>query len=518
LAGLPRSAHVAFLLAGLVTALTIRYGTFAAWGTDQAGYIESSHMWTTGDVVSPVPLGLWPALGDRPDAASPLAFRPGVRSGTEVSWYPLGYPILMAAAERLLGGGAPNLVAPALAGLMVWCIYTIAARGGGGWAGFVAALLIAVSPVTLGYAVMPMSDVPAAALWSLAWVLSFRRGYGAAIAAGASSTLAMMVRPHLAPLAMVPLLVLLHSGRPDGIRDWAWKRGLAFVLSALFGPILVAWSQAQLYGDFRMPGYPAWESFFSLAHVSTNVWLLPKHLTAVHTPLVFTGLLSLTIFATNHREPQSRLVILSAFLIVVVNYVLYLPYLPYDDAYFVRFMLPALMALCVLNGFAVARVGQWLARRRVAFAVLAAAPVAIMLWYQAPLALYASTIRDEHSRIPLMGRYLREVLPSNAVVFCALQSGGVAHYTRAEVLRFDLVQLGTLDSWIDRLKSRGYEPVMVMDEIHDQQPFRAHAVEGLSKYRWMPRAEFRSTSTVHYMVPVRRDRLESDPGIVDVLH
>jgi hypothetical protein len=516
-----RPAYLAFFLAGLVTALTIRFGTFTAWGTDQAGYIESSRRWSAGEVITPVPLGLWPALSDRPLAASPLAFRPGVITGTEVSWYPLGYPVVMAAVHRLLGDLAPYLVAPAFAGVMVWCVYSISVRAGSQWGAVFGALLIGASPVTLGYALMPMSDVPAAAMWTLAWALSLRPGYGAAISSGLASAMAITVRPQLAPLVAVPLLIVLCDGRLQWrVRDWTWRRGVALVLSALPGPLIVAWSQAVLYGDFRSPGYPRWEEFFRLSHIPANLWLLPRHVIVIQTPLVGLGLAALAALVRKPCLPhdhQRQLVVLSAFLFVVLNYVLYLPYLPYEQVEYVRFMLPALVALSVLNGVVIGWVGQWLWQRSVMLAPLAAGPVLLTLWSQAPLVNLAFSYSADHARIILMGRYLREVLPANAVVFSSTQSGAVAHYTGAEIVRFDVLDAGSLDSWIDPLFRRGYAPVLVIDEIADRSAFQGHARAEPPKYRWMPRAEFHSSSAVHYMVPVPRDRLETYTGVVDVL-
>jgi MFS family permease len=426
----------------------------------------------------------------------------------------------MAAAERLFGHLAPYLVAPALAGLMVWCVYAIVARASTPWGALAASLLVGASPVTLGYALMPMSDVPAAAFWTLAWALALRAGYGAAVSSGLACAMAITVRPHLAPLAAVPLLIVLFDGRLHWrALAWSWGRGIALVLAALPGPLIVAWSQAVLYGDFRSPGYPGWEGFFRLSHIPANMWLLWRHVIAVQTPLIGLGLAAVVALFRAPRQPadhQRHLVVLSALLLAVLNYALYLPYLPYEEVYYVRFMLPALVALCVLSGVAIGWIGQWLRRWSVMLAPLAALPLLVTIWSQKPLVNYAFGYWLDHPRLILMGHYLREVLPANAVVFSALQSPAVAHYTGAAVIRFDLLDPGSLDRWIDPLIRRGYAPVLVIDDIADDQPFRVHITER-PKYRWMPRAEFHSSSVLHYMVPVRRDRLDTDPGIVDVL-
>jgi hypothetical protein len=427
----------------------------------------------------------------------------------------------MAAAERLFGDLAPYLVAPVLAGIMVCSVYAVGLRVGNAWGALAGALILGASPITLGYSLMPMSDVPAAALWALAWALAFRPGYGAPISSGCASAIAMTVRPHLAPLVTVPLLIVLGDGRLNWrISNWAWKRGIALALAALPGPLLVAWSQAVLYGDFRTPGYPGWDEFFRLSHIPANLWLLPRHVIAVQTPLIGLGLAALMALGRKPRQPADhprQLVILSALLFVLLNYALYLPYLPYEDVFFVRFMLPALVALSVLNGAVIGWAGQWLLCRSALLAPLSAVPLLVTIWWQVPLVTYAFGYPADHARTIQMGRYLREVLPVNAVVLSSTQSGAVAHYTGAEIIRFDLLDVGALDSWIDPLFRRGYDPVLVIDEIADRSAFQALARAQHPRYRWIPRAEFHSSSAVHYMVPVARDRLETVDGVVDVL-
>ena len=59
---------------------------------------------------------------------TPLGYRPGRTPGTLVPGYPLGLPLVMAAARRVAGEVGPFLVGPALAALAVLAAYAIAAR------------------------------------------------------------------------------------------------------------------------------------------------------------------------------------------------------------------------------------------------------------------------------------------------------------------------------------------------------------------------------------------------------
>ena len=67
--------------------------------------------------------------------------------------------------------------------------------------GAVAALLLSASPTFLYQVVQPMSDVPAAACWLAALLLAARASPTRAAASGAVASLAILIRPNLAPLA-----------------------------------------------------------------------------------------------------------------------------------------------------------------------------------------------------------------------------------------------------------------------------------------------------------------------------
>ena len=72
----------------------------------------------------------------------------------------------MALALAVFGACGPFLVSPVFAALFVWLTFRLGTRAGGPTAGLVAALLVSTSPVVLFQTVWPMSDVPAAAVWT----------------------------------------------------------------------------------------------------------------------------------------------------------------------------------------------------------------------------------------------------------------------------------------------------------------------------------------------------------------
>jgi hypothetical protein len=119
----------------------------------------------------------------------------------------------------------------------------------------------------------------------------------------------------------------------------------------------------------------------------------------------------------------------------------------------------------------------------------------------------------------LMGRYLREALPENAVVLTYLHSGAVAVYTGRPILRLDMVPPERLDAIVDDLQRHAYHPVFVLDRAFDGPYFRDRFTP--SKYvrlDWPARAEFCSTTIVSYHDPRDRDAfLSGDRYPIDLL-
>ena len=107
---------------------------------------------------------------------SPLGYRPFSPDGTIVPIYPAGLPMIMAAFLAVLGENGPFYVVPVLAGLTVWFTYVLGRDATGSrTVASLAAVLLLASPVFLAHIVVPMSDVPAAAGWTLVAVLALKQ-------------------------------------------------------------------------------------------------------------------------------------------------------------------------------------------------------------------------------------------------------------------------------------------------------------------------------------------------------
>ena len=401
------AALVAFLIAGCVTAVTIRYATFVPWGTDSASYVTAARQWANADLFLPAPFQLW-GLPWAPFAI-PLGARPGSVVGTEVSVYPPGFSLMLAVGYLVDPELGVYVIAPILAGVLVWATFLLADRLGGPWAGVLAAALMAASPIALAHVVTVMSDVPAAAFLLLATAIGMRGSAASAATAGVALTAAVMTRPILAPFGIVLAGLVLTVATPGwrAWRQWRWGHAALFVACAAIGPAIVMWSQRVLYGGFLVPGYVGWGGFFNSQHILHNLSFYPRQMSAVHTPLLFLGLAGAIplLGAARRRDPDAARLLLALVAIVVLNYLLYLPYLTFDQVWFTRFLLPAYAALFVLLAAATTQAAIAAARVFKPLAVLCVVPAAIVMTNGRYLYPYLFTLADQQTNVRLMGRY-----------------------------------------------------------------------------------------------------------------
>ncbi|HUE86065.1 MAG TPA: hypothetical protein VMO26_08305 [Vicinamibacterales bacterium] len=508
----------ASLIVALVVGLTIRYNTFAPWATDSGAYVAAGHQWATGELFFPAEFTFGSPWGAEPLVEAPYGYVQGPTKGTLTGGYPLGYPLLIAAAIKLGGPLAAYAVAPVMAGVLAWCAFLLGSYLSTPMAGTLAALMIAATPVTFHHVVFPMSDVPAAAFWALAWVMSLRPGMGAATAAGAATAFAVMIRPNLAPLALV-IAASLAAGERLAFAD-VLKRVVAFGIVASIGPLLVLWSQAMLYGHPLQSGYRMpLDFFYNTERIPHNARLYPSLLYQVHSGIAFAGLLFVPLAIERARlgpaHYRAAVVTAGAVGVVAVNYALFLPYLSFEGPEWLRFMLPAMLALFLLLAGALDQLRFWLIRRWRWAGVLVLLP-----------ALYVVVLPHRGLQPPVgflrlqsMGRYLRAALPDNAVILTFTHGAALRHATGRPVLRLDGIAPESLEAVIADLQRRGHRPVYVLDVAVEggyfSDKFRASE---LSRLIWPARAEFTSaTSVLYYDLQDRDAFLNGDRWTTDVL-
>jgi len=469
----------AILLALFVTTIGLIWGTRVAAGADAYGYVSQVDLWLRGNLHIdqsfgarvPWPLARWTFV--------PLGYRPEPDGYRIVPQYPAGLPLLMAAAKLVAGQCALFWVVPICGGVLVAATYLAGRRLGDADAAVAAAWLVATSPTVLFMTIAPMSDVPAAAAWSVAIACALRGTRAAGAGAGAAAALAIVIRPNLAPLAIVIGLWLAK-----------WGRGAAiFVAIAAVGAVVVAAINTRLYGSPLSSGYDLTDGF-ALSYVPTNLGRYGGWLLSAETGLAIAGLIGLAIPWRALWPVETRAVrtLFAACALVVVGF--YLLYVPWDAWWYLRFLLPAWPLLAIAGGRLLMQVG----RRGPAGRAMAAALVLALgchgLW-QAYRRETFNAARGE-SKYVEVARAVEAIADPDAVIISAQHSGSIRYYAGRLTLRWDTGDPAWLDRTVEWLANNGHHPYFVL-EPQEIDVLRAQygAQNASARLDWTPMVVFR---------------------------
>ena len=446
---------VVCLAAGLVLALGVIYGTRAAGGSDQFGYVSQSALWRAGElhldnsIAGTVP---WP---DPRWTFTPLAYRPSPDGRTIVPTYAAGLPLMMAGA-RNISPCALYFIGPICGAALVLLTYVLGRRFFSRTTALLGSLLTAASPAALYMSMSPMADVPTAVFWIAALAVAGPSPLRLA-AAGMLAGIAVTIRPNLVPLALFPWLLAIldvRTWRPFITRTVAFAAGIAPFAA------LVAWVNNHLYGSPLVSGYGSLAELFAWEHGAQNIVLYPSWWLQSQSVLGFLFLISLVRLHTPHRREAG---VLMAFAIAV--YALYLFYLPFEVWWYLRFLIPAIPVALLFCVDAV----EWAASRSPLVTVRA---VALVMFTAASL-VYVVTFSQ---RIPVAevgegeekytdaGVFVDRVTPPNAVIISMQHSGSIRYYSGRTTLRYDYMDPEWLDRAVEHLEARGRPVYLLLDE------------------------------------------------------
>jgi 4-amino-4-deoxy-L-arabinose transferase-like glycosyltransferase len=407
------------------------------------------------------------------------------------------------AAARLTGGAiAPYLIVPILGGCAVFWTYVLGARLYSRQAGLMAATLLAASPIFLFQIVQPMSDVPTTAWWLLALLFATSAVPEAALAAGATSGLAMLTRPNLLPLLIAVLVALTLRRRPSPLRQTA--HFIVGLLPAVGALLLLQW---RLYGSPFASGYGSVDELFSTASIWPNALAYGRRLISGELPALVllaaaTTLLALVPRGARDDRQQHSLTVVVAIAAVTWAIMLacYLPYAVFAEWFYLRFLLPALPLLFILVASIAAVVLSRLLPRVGAIVMLLVVAVAGALNMRVAAREQAFHLRDFDARYRLAGEYLASALPPNAVIVTVQESGSLHHYTGRSVLRWDAAGLD-LDASLATLRD-GRRPAVLVVEDWEAGALRTRfPASAAARLDWHPRATIPGTTTVRVFDP-----------------
>jgi hypothetical protein len=469
-AAIPRleraATPIVLLLAIAVSVVGVRQGVLVAEASDAWGYISQADLWLDGDLIVEQPFTReipWPTADF---TFAPLGYRPATTSGAIVPTYPPGLPALMAIGKRLVGACGPFLIAPLLGGLTIWWTYLLGVRLSSRLIGLAAAVLLATSPIFLLMVLNPLSDVPATAFLTLGLVLALSSFRWRAVATGAAVSMAIFIRPNLLLVGVVFLVFVVWSADERArLRSLLW-----FALGGAPLVLAVAAINTVLYGSPVSAGHGSLGELYSWSFAGQNLIDYPKWLWATETPFIALSLMPLIAW---RRSGLSRAAYGCVASFIAAVWLSYLFYRAYGLWIYLRFLLPVIPLLVVL-----AAVGLAMAVRRIGDT---GGQIAVgLLVVTAAFALRVGVIRGEqvleHWRegVPYtsVGEYVRQRLPSNAVLLTVQHSGSIRYYADRLTLRWDFLPADWWPRAVNVLTERGYRPYVLLTAEEDEV-FRA---------------------------------------------
>jgi hypothetical protein len=446
---LARLALAAVTLAGVGYWAT--YLVTVCGGSDSYGYVSGSLAILDLRLVQPQPIATWLPVVNPLDVATPAGWVPAAGGLGIAPQYPLGFPFLMAIAT-LVGGERAAFVVPLACGAMcLVVVFQIARSAYGLLAAWLAAALLAWTPIMVAYAKQPMSDVPAA-MWLLiaAWAALGppQRPTLAGLASGAS----FVTRPGGIGACVVVGLFAAWTG-PSKSRAFA-----RFLLGVAPFVLLQAVVQWRLFGHPLTSGYGALSSVYGGLSIAGNLSIYARAMWATETPL-WAAAVAASLIAAPRRT------VLLGLAVFVGSALPYLLYLPFDHWETLRFLLPGLALLTVAAAgglvLALARYGRRDAR--IAALVIAAAAAFAMNGERYLRTHGTPTIYQVEARYPDVAAYLQRNTPDNAVVFAAQHSGSIRYYAGRITLRWDLLRPADLRPALAAIAGRGSRTFVALE-------------------------------------------------------
>ena len=440
--------------------LGVHYGSFAAAGSDSYGYVSQARFWLSGlpRVEQPwVQDFPWP---NREWVFSPLGYRPFSPDGTIVPTYPAGLPLMMAVFLAVLGDNGPFYVVPVFAAFTLWFTYLLGKEATGSRAvAALSALLLLASPVFLTHVLVPMSDVPAAAGWTLVAVLVLKQRY---LAAGIVSGLTLLVRPNLIPLVLMPVFAWQQRREPL----------VQYAMGIVPGLLAVMIINVLLYGGPLTTGYASLFELYALGSLPMNVRNYVVWIVQTQTPLILLALLPLFVrhaLRENHAGVSPRVCLAALVGLTLLSYVFYATF---DHWFYLRFLLPAYPGLFVLLAASM----RWVASTLPVEARVPAA--ALVCAVMIPFGINIGRSAGIFGVAAYEGRHVRaadaiaSLTPADAIVLSVQHSGSVRYYANRITLRYDWLQDDALDATLRDLAAKGRRAYLVVDDWEEKE-FRA---------------------------------------------
>jgi len=290
----------------------------------------------------------------------------------------------------------------------------------------------------------------------------------------------VLIRPNLAPLAAIPLVIIASDGLAR------IQRAALFLLPVVVGTGALLMIQSARFGSPLGSGYGDPGELFALENIRVNLRLYPRWITSSQTTLVWLFLAAPFTLKRARRRPLFWAVAA----LIAGTWCAYLPYVSFQEHewFYTRFLLPAIPFMWLLACMvilAAVRLAPVPARAVLAGIFIATTSLALARSSSPILRVTA----PHEQRYAAAGTFVRDSLPPNAIVLAAQHSGSVRYYSNKPTLRWDIALSGELDTIIDALRRAGFSPYLVVDADEVSQ-FREHFPGQRSAGALRPLAEF----------------------------
>jgi hypothetical protein len=380
--------------------------------------------------------------------------------------------VLMAPLAAIFGRDAIFWLTPIASFFLVLTAFAIARQFAGGIAGATAAILTATSPIVLFQTVQPMNDILTAASHSAAVAVG-----GRAWLSGGLIGLAILVRPNLAPLALVLAAIpfIQHRTRERQLRGLS-----AMIAGSLPGVLVLLWLNHVLYGSVIGSGYGAVSSLFAIGHVNENLANYSHAVFQTQNVVPLIGLLAPLLFDGVKRQAAVLVLAVAGGVVAI-----YLLYSPFPEWWYLRFLIPALVALLILASAVSVHV---LARANMGGLIPIVAVVLGIIGARAAGDRQAFELQRMEGRYRETANLVRDRLPANAVLITVWESGSMRFHADREIVMWESLDPAWLDNALSWLRSKQLQPYFLL-ERREEPEFRARfrgqsEVGGLD---WPPR-------------------------------
>ena len=448
----------AIVIAGTIT--TIAFNSFSANGSDASGYLSQAAMLLRGDLTFSEPLAPIAKWADGEATLAPLGWR-AVGNGLQVPTYAIGLPLLLAPLHAIGGAPLASLMVPVTFGAAIAGTALLAFRIGGPFAALIASVWFATSPVALVESMQVMSDVPVTAAWLLCWWLVFQRQ---ALTAGVVAAIAVLIRPNIAPVALLPFLYVLLNEGAHAKRLSSGAAAAGFAIPVAVAGVAVGYLQWRYFGSPFNSGYGAATEIYSVANIAPNARLYAGWLFESHGPWLLAAPVAVAV--TSRR---TDLLWLFGFAAAVVA--AYLAYSQFEVWTYLRFLLPALtiamIGVAAMLASLVTRLASMWRVPVLATLLLTLAAVNLLSAIQHDVFRFA----ERNVRARVVGERLGAMLAVNATIVSGEQSGAMRYYTNRTILRWDVMDDATMRDAIEWVTLNGYQVWVVLDDW-EEEPFR----------------------------------------------